>query len=107
MNSKQWKSLMLTDRSPEKEQHWTIWVCPNCGKRQGGAYFCRCAVPSSRCQKVEVIAANHPGLLSKEEAQLIRKAATDFHGSLEEAREFSALMDRLSRYAGESEEAGK
>jgi hypothetical protein len=38
----------------EKARRWTIFVCPNCGERKGGAYFCRCVIPSARCETVEI-----------------------------------------------------
>lgn len=39
------------------EREWTIYVCPECGKRHGGQYFCRCAHPASRATGVKVVPA--------------------------------------------------
>jgi hypothetical protein len=62
----------MSRETPSKDQgerRWTIYVCPNCGKRQGAAYFCRCQVPSSRCAKVEVVPA---ALLTEEQERVER-----------------------------------
>lgn len=38
-------------------QRWTIHVCPECGKRFGGAYWCRAHFPAVRAHAVEVVPA--------------------------------------------------
>jgi len=51
------------------EKRWTIYACPRCGKRTGDSLFCRCAHPAVCCKEVEVIPADSPNVLSKEEAR--------------------------------------
>ena len=47
--------------SGKQEQRWTIYVCPECGKRHGGAYFCHfCRCGDRRAERVEVVPAQHP-----------------------------------------------
>lgn len=81
------------------ERRWKIWVCPNCGRRMGGSYFCRCVTPASRCRVVEVIPADHPAVLSPEEARLLGA----FHDTLSvfDLEANNAIRKRLRDYAKE------
>lgn len=76
------------------DRRWTIFVCPKCGKRHGGRYFCRCAHPASRCLAVEVVPeADHLARIEELEAE--RDKAEDF--ARKAAQEVSAAQERAEK----------
>lgn len=86
------------------EKRWTIEVCPGCGAQPNGPPTeCRyCEVDGGRLTTVEVIPANSPNVLSREEARLLRR----FHlndGPLEDEEDYDdglrVLLLRISDYA--------
>lgn len=87
-----------------REKRWRIYVCPECGKRHGGAYFCRCANPASRASAVQVVAAEAPNVLTVEEAReivpLIVKANTGIAKTLTWPTD--RIAERLSTYVEEN-----
>ena len=123
--------MSASDRSPEKEQHFTILVCPGCGEqitnppeRDPQTYEYKRGHyheppegwwtedgpgpenfdgedPWFDALEVEVIPADHPALLSKHEARTVLAAA---FGEDHDEYAFDAAIQRLSNYAGEQEE---
>lgn len=102
------------DRAPEREQRrWTIfridrgtdefWTGVD-GPPTNPPDDCGLTgVDWLRAAEVEVIPANHPALLSKEEARVIALG----HGDSPEAWDvFRAVLGRLREYAGDLSEEG-
>lgn len=87
----------MAEQSTERVKRWTIYVCPRCGRRQGGNYSCWCDCPGARWQRVEVIPADAPNVLSVEEARLLWKYATTHNIASDR------ILNRLRTFAEEAD----
>ncbi len=91
----------MADRSPEKEQRWTIPICESCGKpwKAGSHFSCE---PRSR--SLQVVPADHPLLLAPEEATLL--GGYEDVMTVDQLEAKNAIRKRLRDYAGEKSEGG-
>jgi len=93
---------MPTDRSPEKEQRWMLWRHRDRTHETGIVTTVTAGPAPDWVDPIEVIPADHPLLLSPDEAQLLGGYEDVMTVAQLEAK--NAIRKRLRDYAGEQEE---